>query len=210
MAWGGDPVRTRLGWVALTSSFLLCFLKSLGWKREGRGCSDSPSGSREPTQGGPGVLGGEHRGQCLPQAWRQPHSGEELARRPKPGPPLDERGTSGPATSLVSTLHLRETRLRTCGRPSMTLGGSPHTGSAHIAGRGRRAPQGRSPAGPRAPGLLTHRPRALTRVMTPMRSRSWAALREASLGVERPLSGGDALARDRAVSEVGMEPRLRS
>lgn len=50
----------------------------------------------------------------------------------------------------------------------------------------------------------------LTRVMTPIRSRSWAALREVSLGVERPLSGGDALARDRAVREVGIEPRLRS
>lgn len=52
--------------------------------------------------------------------------------------------------------------------------------------------------------------RRLTRVMTPIRSRSWAALREVSLGVERPLSGGEALARDRAVREVGMEPRLRS
>lgn len=50
----------------------------------------------------------------------------------------------------------------------------------------------------------------LTRVMTPILSRSWAALREVSLGVERPLSGGDALARDRAVREVGIEPRLRS
>lgn len=50
----------------------------------------------------------------------------------------------------------------------------------------------------------------LTRVMTPIRSRSWAALREVSLGVERPLSGGDALARDSAVREVGIEPRLRS
>lgn len=53
-------------------------------------------------------------------------------------------------------------------------------------------------------------PHRLTRVMTPIRSRSWAALREVSLGVERPLSGGDALARERAVREVGIEPRLRS
>lgn len=58
-------------------------------------------------------------------------------------------------------------------------------------------------------GPLLYCPRMLTRVMTPIRSRSWAALREASLGVVRPPSGGDALARDRAVREVGMGLRLR-
>lgn len=52
--------------------------------------------------------------------------------------------------------------------------------------------------------------RLLTNVMIPMRSRSCAALRELSLGVERPLSGGDELARDRAVREVGMEALLHS
>ena len=58
--------------------------------------------------------------------------------------------------------------------------------------------------------LFINCPKSLTKVMTPIRSRSWAALREVSLGVARPLSGGDALARDRAVREVGMEPRLCS
>lgn len=58
-------------------------------------------------------------------------------------------------------------------------------------------------------GPLLNCPGMLTRVMTPIRSRSWAALREVSLGVARPPSGGDALARDRAVREVGMGLRLR-
>lgn len=50
MQWGvaggqGGGQRGR-AWrqAALTSSFLLCFLKSLGWKREWRVRSDSPSG----------------------------------------------------------------------------------------------------------------------------------------------------------------------
>lgn len=41
-------------------------------------------------------------------------------------------------------------------------------------------------------------------------SRSWAVLREVSLGVERPLMGGEELAKDRAVREVGIDALLRS
>ena len=44
----------------------------------------------------------------------------------------------------------------------------------------------------------------LTRVMMPS---SWAAERDAILGVERPLTGGEELANERAVTEVGMEGR---
>lgn len=44
----------------------------------------------------------------------------------------------------------------------------------------------------------------LTRVMMPS---SWAVERDAILGVERPLTGGEELANERAVTEVGMEGR---
>lgn len=47
----------------------------------------------------------------------------------------------------------------------------------------------------------------LTRVMTPS---SWAVERDAIFGVERPLTGGEELARERAVTEVGIVDRGRS
>lgn len=47
----------------------------------------------------------------------------------------------------------------------------------------------------------------LTRVMTPS---SWAVVRDAIFGVERPLTGGEELARERAVTEVGIVDRGRS
>lgn len=47
----------------------------------------------------------------------------------------------------------------------------------------------------------------LTRVMTPS---SWAVERDAIFGVERPLTGGEELARERAVTEVGIVERGRS
>ncbi len=43
-----------------------------------------------------------------------------------------------------------------------------------------------------------------------MMPNSWAAEPDVSLGVDRPLTGGDELARERAVTEVGMEERGRS
>lgn len=43
--------------------------------------------------------------------------------------------------------------------------------------------------------------------MTP---NSWAADPDVSLGVDLPLTGGDELARERAVTEVGIEERGRS
>lgn len=46
----------------------------------------------------------------------------------------------------------------------------------------------------------------ITRVMMP---NSWAAEPDVSFGVDRPLTGGDELARERAVTEVGMEERGR-
>lgn len=46
----------------------------------------------------------------------------------------------------------------------------------------------------------------ITKVMMP---NSWAAEPDVSFGVDRPLTGGDELARERAVTEVGMEERGR-
>lgn len=42
-----------------------------------------------------------------------------------------------------------------------------------------------------------------------MMPNSWAAEPDVSFGVDRPLTGGDELARERAVTEVGMEERGR-